>query len=129
MHIKKFFNLKKNYGSSMKNKDFTSRKQLCRVSNCRVSNAYFFIQAGVYWILMKSHNSFSMFWVASILSFQKISTWKLWNKMLSYTECLKLDVKIVTAGFRRVSNAISMAYSSVNIKAISTKLGSMVYYT
>ena len=49
--------------------------------------------------------------------------------MLSYTECLKLDVKIVTAGFRRVSNAISMSYSSVNIKAISKKLGSMVYYT
>ena len=42
MHIKKFFNLKKNYGSSMKNKDFTTQKQLCRVSNCRVSNAYFF---------------------------------------------------------------------------------------
>ena len=113
----------------MKNKDFTTQKQFCRVSNCRVSNAYFFIQTAMYKILMELQNSFLMFWLASILSFQKISTWKLWNKMLSYTECLKLDVKIVTAGFRRVSNAISMAYSSVNIRAISTKLGSMVYYT
>ena len=49
--------------------------------------------------------------------------------MLSYTECLKLDVKIVMAGFGHVSNAISMPYSSVKIKAISTKNGSMAYYT
>ena len=113
----------------MKNKDFTTKKQLCRVSNGHVSNAYFFIQTGVYRILLKLQNSFSMFWVASILSCQEISTWKLWSKMLSYTECLKLEVKIVMSGFGHVSNTTSMAYSSVNIKAISTKLGNMMYYT
>ena len=60
MHKHKYFHLKNNYGSSIKNNDFRAKKHKCHESNCHESNTYVSIQTGVDKILRELQRLYLM---------------------------------------------------------------------